>query len=323
MRMANPTSDEPAIRIDNLVKRYAPPKGATGEDAEGKLALGGVSFDVPEGSIFGLLGPNGAGKSTLINILAGLVNKTSGSANIWGFDIDQQRRNASRAIGIVPQEIVFDPFFTPFEVLENQGGFYGISAALRRSEELLEAVRLADKRNAYARTLSGGMKRRLLVAKAMVHSPPILVLDEPTAGVDVELRRQLWKLVSELNRDGVTVVLTTHYLEEAEELCDRIAIINHGQLIANKPTRELVDMAREKIVAVTVANDLAGAPSHASFRKVEIDGARGVEITYDKDELNAGQVLGILQDQGLTIEDVTTREADLEDVFVQLTGTGA
>ncbi|MEM1052957.1 MAG: ABC transporter ATP-binding protein [Pseudomonadota bacterium] len=313
----------PAIRIDKLAKRYAPPKGATGPEAEGKLALNGVSFDVLEGSIFGLLGPNGAGKSTLINILAGLVNKSSGSAEIWGFDIDSQRRNASRAIGIVPQEIVFDPFFTPYEVLENQGGFYGIAARDRRSEALLEAVRLADKRNALARTLSGGMKRRLLVAKAMVHSPPILVLDEPTAGVDVELRRQLWDLVSELNRDGVTIVLTTHYLEEAEELCDEIAIINHGELIAHKPTRELVDMAREKIVAVTVADDLAAAPSHGAFHKVELTGERGVEITYDKDEISAGQVLGILQGQGLTIEDVTTREADLEDVFVQLTGTGA
>jgi ABC-2 type transport system ATP-binding protein len=316
-------SAEPAIRIDNLVKRYAPAKGANGTVTAGKLALGGVSFDVPEGSIFGLLGPNGAGKSTLINILAGLVNKTSGSVDIWGFDIDRNRRNASRSIGIVPQEIVFDPFFTPFEVLENQAGFYGIAAALRRSEALLEAVRLADKRNAYARTLSGGMKRRLLVAKAMVHSPPILVLDEPTAGVDVDLRRQLWELVSELNRDGVTVVLTTHYLEEAEELCDRIAIINNGQLIANKPTRELVDMAREKIVTVTTAQDLASAPVHEAFVKVQWDGARGVEVTYDKDRLSAGQVLGILQAQGLTVEDVTTREADLEDVFVQLTASAS
>lgn len=315
-------SAEPAIRIDNLVKRYAPAKGANGTVTAGKLALGGVSFDVPEGAIFGLLGPNGAGKSTLINILAGLVNKTSGSVDIWGFDIDRNRRNASRSIGIVPQEIVFDPFFTPFEVLENQAGFYGIAAALRRSEALLEAVRLADKRNAYARTLSGGMKRRLLVAKAMVHSPPILVLDEPTAGVDVDLRRQLWELVSQLNHDGVTVVLTTHYLEEAEELCDRIAIINNGQLIANKPTRELVDMAREKIVTVTAAQDLASAPAHEAFVKVQWDGARGVEVTYDKDRLSAGQVLGILQAQGLTVEDVTTREADLEDVFVQLTASG-
>ena len=314
---------EPAISIRDLTKRYAPPKGATGEEVQGKLALGGVSFDVPQGSIFGLLGPNGAGKSTLINILAGLVNKTSGTAEIWGFDIDQQRRNASRAIGIVPQEIVFDPFFTPFEVLENQGGFYGIPAAERRSEELLEAVRLSDKRNAYARTLSGGMKRRLLVAKAMVHSPPILVLDEPTAGVDVELRRQLWELVTRLNDEGVTVVLTTHYLEEAEELCDRIAIINHGELIANKPTRELVDMAREKIVRVEVEKDITGAPQHDAFAKVEMLGERALEVTYNKDQMSAGQVLAILQGQGLTIEDVTTREADLEDVFVQLTGTGA
>jgi len=310
---------EPAIRIDNLVKRYAPAKSAKGMMTEGKLALGGVSFDVPQGSIFGLLGPNGAGKSTLINILAGLVNKTSGTVDIWGFDIDEHRRNASRSIGIVPQEIVFDPFFTPFEVLENQAGFYGIPAALRRSQALLEAVRLADKRDAYARTLSGGMKRRLLVAKAMVHSPPILVLDEPTAGVDVDLRRQLWELVAELNREGVTVVLTTHYLEEAEELCDRIAIINHGRVIADKPTRELVGMAREKVVAVTAAEDLAAPPRHEAFARVEWDGARTVEVTYDKDCLNAGQVLGILQAQGVVIADVTTREADLEDVFVQLT----
>jgi ABC-2 type transport system ATP-binding protein len=310
---------DPAIRIDNLVKRYAPVKSAKGTSPEGKLALGGVSFDVPQGSIFGLLGPNGAGKSTLINILAGLVNKTSGAVDIWGFDIDVHRRNASRSIGIVPQEIVFDPFFTPFEVLENQAGFYGIPAALRRSEALLEAVRLADKRDAYARTLSGGMKRRLLVAKAMVHSPPILVLDEPTAGVDVDLRRQLWELVAELNREGVTVVLTTHYLEEAEELCDRIAIINHGRLIADKPTRELVGMAREKVVAVTAAEDLTAPPRHEAFARVEWDGARTVEVTYDKDCLNAGQVLGILQAQGVVIADVTTREADLEDVFVQLT----
>lgn len=311
-------SNLPAIQIRDVVKRYAGLKGPNGESA-GKLALKGVSFDVPEGGIFGLLGPNGAGKSTLINVLAGLVTKTSGSAEIWGFDIDEQRRNAKRAIGIVPQEIVFDPFFTPYEVLENQAGFYGIAKSLRRSEKLLEAVHLADKRDAYARTLSGGMKRRLLIAKAMVHTPPILVLDEPTAGVDVELRRLLWELVQQLNDDGVTVVLTTHYLEEAEQLCDRIAIINHGELIANKPTRELVDMAREKIVAVTVGSDLAAPPAHDAFVKSELSGERGVEVTYNKDQLTAGQVLAILQEQGLVVEDVTTREADLEDVFVSLT----
>lgn len=311
-------STPPAIQIRDVIKRYA---GVKGE--EGKLALNGVSFDVPEGGIFGLLGPNGAGKSTLINVLSGIVTKTSGSAEIWGFDIDEQRRNAKRAIGIVPQEIVFDPFFTPYEVLENQAGFYGIARSLRKSEKLLEAVHLADKRNAYARTLSGGMKRRLLIAKAMVHSPPILVLDEPTAGVDVELRRLLWELVQQLNDDGVTVVLTTHYLEEAEQLCDRIAIINHGELIANKPTREMVDMAREKIVAVTVGSDLSETPVHDQFVKSELAGERGVEVTYDKDKLTAGQVLAILQEKGLTIEDVTTREADLEDVFVSLTSQAA
>lgn len=313
-------TSEPAIRIESLTKRYAPTKGAV---VEGKLALRGVSFDVPQGSIFGLLGPNGAGKSTLINILAGLVNKTSGTAEIWGFDIDRDRRNASRAIGIVPQEIVFDPFFSPFEVLENQGGFYGIPKAERRSEELLAAVHLSDKRNAYARALSGGMKRRLLIAKAMVHSPPILVLDEPTAGVDVELRRQLWELVSELNREGVTVVLTTHYLEEAEQLCDRIAIINHGQLIANKPTRELVAMAREKIVRVEVADDIAEIPQADVFSAVTLVDPHTLEITYNRDLASAGQVLALVQAAGHTILDVTTREADLEDVFVSLTSQAA
>lgn len=305
---------EAAIAIHALEKRYAGEKGQ-----EGKLALKGVSFDVPRGEIFGLLGPNGAGKSTLINILAGIVTKTSGSANIWGFDIDHNTRNAKASIGIVPQEIIFDPFFTPYEVLDIQSGYYGIPKSKRRSEELLAAVHLSDKRDAYARTLSGGMKRRLLVAKAMVHSPPILVLDEPTAGVDVELRRQLWDLVRALNRQGVTIVLTTHYLEEAEELCDRIAIIDQGELITNRPTRELVDMAREKVVAVTVDQDIESTPSHTSFAKSQKTGDRSFEVTYNKDVVSAGQVLTLIQEQGFTIEDVTTREADLEDVFVQLT----
>ena len=309
------TPAPPAIEIRDLVKRYAPAKG----QAEGKLALKGVSFDVPQGGIFGLLGPNGAGKSTIINILAGLVRKTGGHAAIWGFDIDEHPRNAKRSIGIVPQEIVFDPFFTPYEVLENQAGFYGIARALRRSEELLRAVHLADKRNAYARTLSGGMKRRLLIAKAMVHAPPILVLDEPTAGVDVELRRQLWELVTQLNGEGVTVVLTTHYLEEAEQLCDRIAIINHGELIANKPTRELVGMMGEKVVEVTLDRDIAAPPADPAFLRSELAGERSVAITYHKAQVTAGQVLARLQALGYAIEDVTTREADLEDVFVQLT----
>jgi ABC-2 type transport system ATP-binding protein len=309
-------TDAPAISIRNLVKEYA---GHKGEPP--KLALQGVSFDVPAGGIFGLLGPNGAGKSTLINILAGLVRKTSGTAEIWGFDIDKDMRNAKRSIGIVPQEIVFDPFFTPYEVLENQAGLYGVAEPLRRSMDLLRAVHLEDKRNAYSRSLSGGMKRRLLIAKAMVHSPPVLVLDEPTAGVDVELRRQLWELVTEMNARGVTVVLTTHYLEEAEELCERIAIINHGKVIADKTTRELVAMGREKIVAVTVDREFDTLPAHPAFLKCEKTGERMLEVTFDMDRANAGEVLAAVQAQGLAIVDVSTREADLEDVFVSLTSS--
>ncbi|MBY0521267.1 MAG: ABC transporter ATP-binding protein, partial [Sphingomonas sp.] len=277
-----------------------------------------VSLDVPRGEIFGLLGPNGAGKSTLINILAGLVNKTSGTASIWGFDIDQHPRNAKASIGIVNQEILFDPFFTPVETLEIQAGLYGVPKAKRRSMELLRAVHLEDKAKAYARTLSGGMKRRLMVAKALVHAPPVLVLDEPTAGVDIELRQQLWAYVRELNAGGVTVVLTTHYLEEAEQLCDRIAIINHGRVIANEPTRELVGRAQEKVVEVTVDRDLVGMPQAGCFEKIEARG-RTLVITYRKDVANAGEVLAAVTQDGYGIVDVSTKEPDLEDVFLSLT----
>ncbi len=304
---------DPAISIQNLSKTYA----------TGKQALDDVSFDVPQGSIFGLLGPNGAGKSTLINILAGLVNKSGGSASIWGYDIDANPRNAKVSIGIVPQEIMFDPFFTPIETLELVAGLYGVPKDKRRSMELLRAVRLEDKANAYARTLSGGMKRRLLVAKAMVHSPPVIVLDEPTAGVDIELRQQLWDYVVELNKAGTTVVLTTHYLEEAEQLCDRIAIINHGKLITNKPTKELVGMAREKAVVLTLDRDVAAPPTHAAFEKVELIAPRVVEISYNKDRMNAGEVLAAVQAMGLGIIDVVTKEPDLEDVFLSLTSGSA
>ncbi|HWK34779.1 ABC transporter ATP-binding protein [Sphingomonas sp.] len=300
---------EAAIAISGLCKTYQ----------GGKRALDDVSFDVPRGQIFGLLGPNGAGKSTLINILAGLVNKTSGAASIWGFDIDAHPRNAKASIGIVNQEILFDPFFTPFETLEIQGGLYGVRKADRRSMELLRAVHLEDKAGAYARTLSGGMKRRLMVAKALVHRPPVLVLDEPTAGVDIELRQQLWAYVRELNAGGVTVVLTTHYLEEAEELCDRIAIINHGRLVANEPTRELVGRAQEKLVEVTVDRDIAVPPQATCFERIEAKGARVLSITYRKDVANAGQVLAAVTADGYGIVDVSTKEPDLEDVFLSLT----
>jgi ABC-2 type transport system ATP-binding protein len=298
-----------AISIVDLQKTYA----------GGKRALDGVSLEVPRGQIFGLLGPNGAGKSTMINILAGLVNKSGGSATIWGFDIDAHPRNAKVSIGIVPQEIVFDPFFTPAETLEIQAGLYGVPKERRQTAELLRAMHLTDKANAYSRTLSGGMKRRLLVAKAMVHSPPILVLDEPTAGVDIELRQQLWSYVRQLNAQGVTIVLTTHYLEEAENLCDRIGIINHGRLIANEETRALVGMAQEKAVEVTVDRDIARVPDAICFEKIETKGPRTLAITYRKDKVNAGEVLAALQREGLGIVDVSTREADLEDVFLNLT----
>ena len=300
--------DEPAIRIESLSKTYE----------GGKQALRDVSFDVPRGQIFGLLGPNGAGKSTLINILAGLVVKTSGRVTIWGFDIDEHPRNAKRSIGVVPQEIIFDPFFTPRETLEIQAGLYGIPPSQRKSDELLAAMHLTDKAHAYSRTLSGGMKRRLLVAKAMVHSPPILVLDEPTAGVDVELRRQLWNYVRQLHAQGVTIVLTTHYLEEAEELCDRVAIIHHGRVIANEPTRELVAKTQEKAVVVTFDRDIAEVPTNSCFENITLIDDRTLEIAFRKDKVNAGQVLSALTADGLAIVDVSTRDPDLEDVFLSL-----
>ncbi len=300
---------EAAIEIKGLEKVYG----------NGKQALAEIDLEIPRGQIFGLLGPNGAGKSTLINILAGLVNKTAGTARIWGFDIDKHPRNAKVSIGIVGQEIMFDAFFTPKETLDIQAGLYGVPKAQRRSMELLRAMHLEDKADAYARTLSGGMKRRLMVAKAMVHSPPVLVLDEPTAGVDIQLRQQLWAYVRGLNQQGVTVVLTTHYLEEAEQLCDRIGIINHGRLIANEPTATLLAMAQEKVVEVTVDRDLAAAPAAPCFEKIELKGARTLAVTYSKDKVNAGEVLAALQGAGLGIVDVSTREADLEDVFLNLT----
>ena len=304
--------DEPAIRIEALSKTYA------AKGSPPKRALNEVSFDVPRGQIFGLLGPNGAGKSTLINILAGLVVKTGGRVTLWGFDIDRNPRNSKRSIGVVPQEIIFDPFFTPRETLEMQAGLYGIPKRERKSDELLAAMHLTDKANAYSRTLSGGMKRRLLVAKAMVHSPPILVLDEPTAGVDVELRRQLWDYVRRLHAQGVTIVLTTHYLEEAEQLCDRIAIIHHGRVIANEPTRELIAKTQEKAVVVTFDRDIANVPTNACFENIALIDERTLEITFRKDKVNAGQVLSALASYGLAIVDVSTRDPDLEDVFLSL-----
>jgi ABC-2 type transport system ATP-binding protein len=300
-----------AIRLQGLEKTYA----------GGKRALDGVSLEIPRGSMFALLGPNGAGKSTLINILAGLVMKTGGSAEVWGFDIDKHPRNAKASIGVVPQELLFDAFFTPFETLELQAGLYGVPREKRRSMELLKKVRLDDKAHVYTRTLSGGMKRRLLIAKAMVHNPPVLILDEPTAGVDIELRQMLWTYVRELHAGGTTVVLTTHYLEEAETLCDRIAIVNHGRVVADTDKESLLGQARDKWVQVTLDHDLDAAPLIEGATRVELLDSRRLDILYDKQTVEAGAILARLQQAGHAVVDVTTRQADLEDVFLELTGT--
>lgn len=305
---------ENAVETLELGKIYA----AQNNQPE-KPALNGVSLNVKRGSFFGLLGPNGAGKSTLINILAGLVIRTSGTAKIWGYDIEADMRAARRCIGIVPQELNIDPFFTPREGLELQAGLYGVPTAERRTDEILDAVGLLDKADAYARTLSGGMRRRLLVAKAMVHNPPVLVLDEPTAGVDVSLRRQLWSYVRELNDRGTTVLLTTHYLEEAEELCDEIAIIDHGNLITSEPTRTLLQRLDAKEITVTVGDTLSGIPQSLKKYNVELQENARLRFCYPPSKIHSGEILSAVQQAGLSVTDVVTKEAELEDIFLSLT----
>ena len=307
-------SDTAAIKVRGLEKTYA---GAG--KAGPKHALKGIDLDIERGSMFALLSPNGAGKSTFINILAGLVNKSGGTAEIWGFDIDEDRRNSKASIGIVPQELTFDAFFTPREMLEIQAGMYGIKPEDRRTEEILKLIRLEDKADAYSRTLSGGMKRRLLVGKAMVHSPPILVLDEPTAGVDVELRQQLWQSVRRLHEEGVTVVLTTHYLEEAEELCDTIAIINHGEVVCCEPKNQLLSRIDEKEIVLEVAHELTALPDSFNDFHAKLAGPNAIQVQMSKSEKGISQVLAAASNAKLDITDITTHETDLEDIFIQLT----
>ena len=302
-----------AIEARNVVKTYAATK-----TTPQMQALKGIDLLVPRGSIFGLLGPNGAGKSTFINILAGLVRKTSGTVEIWGRDIDKRPRDARAAIGVVPQEIAADPFFTPRESLEVQAGMYGVPPKERRSMELLTALGLADKAEAYVRQLSGGMKRRLMVAKAMTHNPPVLILDEPTAGVDVELRRQLWRYVVELNRKGVTIVLTTHYLEEAQELCDRIAIINRGEVVACEATSDLLGQIDTRAVVVTPEVPVEAAPSLPGL-ETRLRPGGTFAVTYRTGESSVEQVLAAVRAAGLSVRDVTTEDPSLEDVFVART----
>jgi len=307
-----------AVEVSALTKVYAGTK-----TSKPKQALSEVDLEIPRGSLFGLLGPNGAGKSTLINILAGLVVKTSGTARVWGYDIESDMRAARRSIGVVPQELNIDPFFTPRELLDVQAGLYGVTRAQRRTDRLLEIVGLQDKANAYTRTLSGGMRRRLMVAKAMVHSPPVLVLDEPTAGVDVELRRQLWDQVRLLNDAGTTVLLTTHYLEEAEELCDRIAIINHGKVIAIDSTQALLKRLDQKELLIQVEEDLQAVPDALAPFDAELLDPRRLKISYRRNQTRMKDILDAVRATELTIQDLTTCEADLEDIFIALTSGAA
>ena len=302
-----------AIEARGLVKTYAATKRGPA-----KQALRGVDLAIPRGSMFGLLGPNGAGKSTFINILAGLVTKTEGEVSVWGMDIDQHPRSARSAIGVVPQELAADVFFTPRESMEVQAGMYGVPKGRRRTMEILTALGLGDKADAYVRQLSGGMKRRLMVAKAMVHAPPVLILDEPTAGVDVELRRQLWAYVQELNAAGVTIVLTTHYLEEAQALCDRIAIVNHGRVVASEPTADLLRRVDTRAVVITPEVELAAAPALPGFdARLRPDGR--LAVTFKREGASVEAVLAAVRAAGVRIRDLTTEDPDLEDVFLALT----
>lgn len=305
-----------AIEIRALQKTY---RGSRGEPE--KHALNGIDLDIPAGSIFGLLGPNGAGKSTMINILAGLVTKTSGSVKIWGFDQDENPRQSRAAIGVMPQELNLDPFFSPRGALEVQAGLYGVPKSQRRSDEILEMVGLSDKADAYARTLSGGMRRRLLLGKALVHQPQILVLDEPTAGVDIELRQMLWANIRKLNKErGMTIILTTHYLEEAEEMCDEIAIISQGSLIARDSTVNLLGQIDSKTLVIDPVTTPQTLPT-ANGITIERRPDGTLAFTYQAHKTTAEEVLNVVQAAGIHIRDVKTEQTDLEDVFLKLTST--
>ena len=318
MQSPEQSSPEYAIEVTDLQKTYR----ASGKMPE-KHALKGINLQIPSGSMFGLLGPNGAGKSTFINILAGLVRKSSGTARIWGLDIDQHPRQSRAAIGVVNQEIVADPFFTPLEMLELMAGFYGVPKNERRSEEILTAVGLDDKKDAYVRQLSGGMKRRLMVAKALVHNPPVLILDEPTAGVDVELRRSLWEYVRELHAGGTTIILTTHYLEEAEELCDTIAIVNHGEIVCCEPTPQLLTRLDYKTLVITPREPLRAVPAVLSSQDAVIREDGTLAITFRTSETGIGRLLESVRAEGVSVADLITETPDLEDVFISLTSAPA
>ena len=303
-----------AIEISGLVKTYAGSSDLLSEDA-----LKGIDLKIPRGCIFGLLGPNGAGKSTLINILAGLVIKTSGTAKVWGYEVQENPRMARSSIGVVPEELNLDGFFSARELLDLQAGLYGVPKRERRTEELLDIVGLTENAHASTRTLSGGMRRRLMIAKALAHSPPVLVLDEPTAGVDVELRQSLWDYVRKLNAAGTTILLTTHYLEEAQELCDRIAIIHRGEVVVNDTKEKLLHRIDNKRLTILLDQNLEALPENMCTSGWEQLDPRRLRIAYRPSEAAVASLLRVVQMNGLTIADLTTEETTLEDVFLQLT----
>ena len=304
-----------ALSVEKLTKIYSKNKSNIAQEK----ALNGLTFDVKQGEIFGLLGPNGAGKTTFLSILAGTVEKTEGKINVWGFDLDLNPRQVRASIGIVPQEVNLDAFFSPRKLLELQAGLYGVPKKKRITDIILKMVALEKQADSYSRSLSGGMKRRLLIAKAMVHQPPILVLDEPTAGVDVELRKNLWENVKALNKEGVTIILTTHYLFEAQEMCDRIAIIDKGNLVALDTTQKLLDRIQTK--KITFKTSQVDSVKNLALPGVKFSSEKSKTITaiYEKNSFKFDDIVDVLKKKNIEILDISTEDGDLEDVFVQLT----
>ena len=302
-----------ALKVEKLTKIYS--------DKYRKeiKALNNLNLEVKEGEIFGLLGPNGAGKTTFLNILAGTVIKNSGKVDVWGFDLDKNPRQVRASIGIVPQEVNLDAFFSPKDLLELQAGLYGIPKKDRITDTILKLVSLEKQADSYARSLSGGMKRRLLIAKAMVHQPPIIILDEPTAGVDIDLRKKLWENLRSLNNQNVTIILTTHYLEEAEKMCDRIGILNKGELAALDTTKNLLERIQTKIVCFTT--DKKSNLTEESLESIKIisNDQNKLVVSYEKSKINIDKIILKLKEQNIKIFDISTDDGDLEDVFLRLT----
>ncbi|MDA8537788.1 ABC transporter ATP-binding protein [Candidatus Pelagibacter bacterium] len=300
------------LSVKNLKKIFS------NKQTKDTIAINDLNLDVKQGEIFGLLGPNGAGKTTFINILAGTVMKTSGTVNVWGFDLDKNPRQVRASVGIVPQEVNLDPFFSPKKLLELQAGLYGIKEKDRITSTILKLVSLEDQANSYARSLSGGMKRRLLMAKALVHQPPIIFLDEPTAGVDVELRQNLWKNVKMLNDEGVTIILTTHYLEEAEKMCDRIAILNKGNMVALDSTKNLLDKIQTKKVTIKTNKKVEIKDEDLKSLKILSKLENEICVSYEKSKINIEELMNLVKKNNVQIKDISTDDGDLEDVFLRL-----